>query len=125
MENKFLGLRTCLYRVPDLAAATKWYTEILGIKPYFEEVFYVGFNVGGYELGLEPEEGDKRAGLGGVTCYGGVDHVAEHFAALLAAGAKPFEVPNDVGSGIIVATVLDPWGNAFGLIHNPHFKLPS
>ena len=52
--NSFLGLRTCIYRVPDLAAATEWYAKVLGFQPYFNEPFYVGFNVGGYELGLQP-----------------------------------------------------------------------
>lgn len=54
MAVSFLGLRTCIYRVPDLATATKWYSNALGIKPYFDMPFYVGFNVGGYELGLQP-----------------------------------------------------------------------
>jgi catechol 2,3-dioxygenase-like lactoylglutathione lyase family enzyme len=52
----FLGLRTCIYRVPDVDSATTWYTEVLGMEPYFKEPFYVGYNVGGFELGLQPNE---------------------------------------------------------------------
>jgi lactoylglutathione lyase len=56
MAATFLGLRTCIYRIPnhDLVAAKEWYANALGIKPYFSEPFYVGFEVGGYELGLSP-----------------------------------------------------------------------
>ena len=50
----FQGLRTLIYGAPDLEATKKWYSEVLGYGPYFDEPFYVGFNVGGYELGLEP-----------------------------------------------------------------------
>ena len=51
----FLGLRTVVYKVSDLGRAKAWYTKVLGIEPYFDEPFYVGFNVGGYELGLDPD----------------------------------------------------------------------
>ena len=55
MDTPFLGLRTAIYWVADIEAAKAWYTKVLGIEPYFDEPFYVGFNVGGYELGLQPE----------------------------------------------------------------------
>jgi len=50
-----LGLRTAIYRIPDLAEGKRWYTKVLGFAPYFDEPFYVGYNVGGYELGLLPD----------------------------------------------------------------------
>ncbi len=50
----FLGLRTAIYHVDDIERARDWYSSILGFKPYFDEPFYVGFNVAGYELGLQP-----------------------------------------------------------------------
>lgn len=49
-----LGLRTAIYRTPDLEAGKRWYTKVLGAAPYFDQPFYVGYNVGGYELGAEP-----------------------------------------------------------------------
>lgn len=52
---RFLGLRTTIYPVTDLAKAKAWYSAVLGVKPYFDEPFYVGFNVGGFELGLDPD----------------------------------------------------------------------
>ncbi|MEI6411000.1 MAG: VOC family protein, partial [Bacteroidota bacterium] len=56
MKTPFLGLRTVIYRVDDLTKATEWYSKAIGYGPYFNEPFYVGFNVAGYELGLQPEE---------------------------------------------------------------------
>jgi Glyoxalase/Bleomycin resistance protein/Dioxygenase superfamily len=59
----FLGLRTVVYQAQDLGKATEWYGKVLGSQPYFDQPFYAGFNVGGYELGLvpEPEAALKRA----------------------------------------------------------------
>lgn len=122
MQTPFLGLRTAIYKVYDLAEATEWYKNILGTEPYFNEPFYVGFNVGGFELGLQPQEeaGQKNDG---VTAYWGVENVEATRAMLLSAGASPYEDPTDVGGGIIVAAVKDPWGNVFGIIFNPNFAL--
>lgn len=123
MSVKLHGLRTVVYMVPDLAKAKEWYTTAFGITPYFDEPFYVGFNVGGYELGLHPAEGHQPATTLGGTVYWGVDDVQKSFDELLAAGATTLEPPSDVGGGIVVATLADPWGNPIGIIYNPHFKL--
>lgn len=121
----FLGLRTCIYRVADLVAATEWYSNALGIQPYFNEPYYVGFNVGGYELGLQPESpasAEATAGKGeGVETYWGVTDIQAAFAQLLATGATAHEQPTNVGGDIWVAMVKDPWGNVVGIIQNPHF----
>ena len=117
-----LGLRTVIYVVPDLAAAKTWYGQTFGISPYFDEPFYVGYNVGGYELGLMPEEGDHRSGTGGSFAYWGVDDATVALARAVAGGARVHTDVQDVGGGIRTATVLDPWGNAVGLIENPHFR---
>ena len=61
--------------------------------------------------------------MGGVTVYWGVDDAGVAFAHLLSHGATPHEAPHDVGGGIVVGSVLDPFGNVFGIIVNPHFKL--
>ena len=122
MATKFQGLRTVGYKVSDITAAKEWYSKILGVEPYFDMPFYVGFNVGGYELGLQPQE-DGGAKTSNVVAYWGVDDVQATFDALIASGATAHGEPMDVGEGIIVASVKDPWGNAFGIIYNPHFKL--
>ncbi len=119
--STFHGLRTLIFKVPDLKAAKEWYTKIFGVGPYFDEPFHVGFEIGGYEFGLQPLEGELAAGAR-VSTYWGVDDVRAVYEKLIAAGATPFEEPVEVGDGIVVASVQDPWGNVFGMIYNPHFK---
>ena len=120
---KLLGLRTTIYKVQDIEKAKNWYSKLLGFPPYFDEPFYVGFNVSGYELGLQPDENPDGNKPESVNTYWGVEDIDETFAKLLAMGATAYENPNDVGDGIKVAMVRDPWGNLFGIILNPHFKI--
>lgn len=117
------GLRTAIYHVDDLERAKGWYGEVLGEAPYFDEPFYVGFNVGGFELGLQPDEGGVPRSSTGVTAYWGVDDAEAALARLLELGATGRGGVQDVGEGIRVATVLDPFGNVFGVIENPHFAI--
>jgi predicted enzyme related to lactoylglutathione lyase len=118
----FLGLRTVVYHVDDRDHARAWYSALLGMEPYFDEPFYVGFEVGGFELGLDPNPEFVREGIGGVEAYWGVADIDEAYARLLDAGATKHTAIREVGGGIKVATVLDPFGNVLGVIENPHFK---
>lgn len=122
MKKHFLGLRTTIYKVSDITQAKSWYGNILGIEPYFDEPYYVGYNVAGYELGLQPDE-KNDAKTDGVVTYWGVDNAEEKYNELLEAGATTYEAPTEVGGGVVVATVKDPWENIFGIIYNPHFSL--
>ena len=125
MKKSILGLRTTIYRVPDLAAARKWYVEAFETEPYFDEPFYIGFNIGGYELGLHPE-GDEPIGENrthGVESYWGVEDVKKEHERFLSLGAKEHTAPMNVGGEIEVSCVLDPWNNLIGLIYNPEFKV--
>ena len=115
------GLRTVVYKVPDLERAKAWYARVLGIEPYFAEPFYVGFQVGGFELGLDPDMRGVKAG-GGVIPYWGVADAAAAYDRLLELGAAAGSPPQDVGGGIRVASVSDPFGNVLGIIENPHFS---
>jgi catechol 2,3-dioxygenase-like lactoylglutathione lyase family enzyme len=117
-----LGLRTAIYHTPDIAAGKLWYTKILGFPPYFDQPFYVGFNVGGFELGLTPDAEKSSVGT-----YWGVKDIEPALARLLELGAEPRTDIQDVGQDnednrIRVADVLDPFGNVFGIIENPNFK---
>ena len=118
----FLGLRTVVYKVGDLDLGKNWYRKALGIAPYFDEPFYVGFQVGGFELGLDPDTSKDKPGPGGVTAYWGVENADKALAHLQEMGAKVHAAVQDVGEGIRVASVSDPFGNVFGIIENPHFK---
>lgn len=115
------GLRTCAYKVPDLKAATAWYSKAFNVEPYFVEPYYVGFDICGYELGLQPAGEDHAVG-NNVNTLWGTDNIESEYARLISVGATPVEPPRNVGDGILVATVSDPWDNIIGLIYNPHFK---
>jgi predicted enzyme related to lactoylglutathione lyase len=117
------GLRTAIYAVDDIARAKEWYTKAFGVEPYFDEPFYVGFNIGGFELGLDPNA--KSRGAGGSVAFWGVDNADEAVAKLVAAGATISSAVNEVGEGIKVATVLDPFGNQIGIIENPLFDVSA
>ncbi len=119
----FLGLRTATYRVNDISKGKEWYSSVLGFGPYFDEPFYVGFNVGGYELGLQPVEGQAEEKAEGAVAYWGVENAETAFRRIIELGASAHEEVTDVGGGIKVATVKDPFGNVFGIIENPNFKL--
>jgi predicted enzyme related to lactoylglutathione lyase len=123
MSSAFFGLRTVIYHVSDLQAAKEWYTLATGIEPYFDESFYVGFNIGGFELGLDPDPSSGMSGVGGTTAYWGVASVERALVDLVDAGATLKAPATDVGDGIRVGVVLDPFGNELGVIENPHFKL--
>jgi predicted enzyme related to lactoylglutathione lyase len=116
------GLRTVIYKVDDLDAAKEWYTSLLGVGPYFDEPFYVGFNVGGYELGLDPDsEGSVRGDS--PAAYWGVEDIAAVIEKLKAGGTEVASDIQEVGGDIKVAVVVDCCGNQVGLIENPHFRI--
>ena len=70
-DASFRGLRTAIYAVADVPRAKAWYAEVLERAPYFDEEFYVGFNVGG---------------------------------------------------GVKIGAIKDPFGNVLGVVENPHFR---
>ena len=107
-----MTIRTITIPVKDLAAARALYRTLLGVEPYVDEVYYVGFRPeGAPEVGLDPH-GDLTAGP--VTYY----HVADieaSVATLTGAGATVERSPHDVGAGNLTATLRDADGNVFGL----------
>ena len=122
MKTSFLGLRTVIYKVSDLNKAKAWYSNVFNVLPYFDEPFHVGFTIGGYELGLQPEEKSGKKSEN-VYVYWGVENVQKEYNRLLSLGATNHEAPQHVGGEIVVATVKDPWHNILGIIYNPEFKL--
>jgi predicted enzyme related to lactoylglutathione lyase len=113
------GLRTVAYPVTDLGEAKAWYSRVLEREPYFDQPYYVGYAVGGFELGLVP---DGEPGSNGSRVYWGVPDAAAALARLVSLGAEVAEPLQDVGEGIRHAAVWDPFGNHFGVIENPHFR---
>jgi catechol 2,3-dioxygenase-like lactoylglutathione lyase family enzyme len=112
-----LGLRTVIYPAPDLDATKGWWTKLLGQEPYFDQPYYVGFNLGGYELGLDPNANPDE----GPLTYWGVANIDAAVSHALLSGAAEHTPVRDVGDGIRVATLRTPTGHILGLIHNPNF----
>jgi predicted enzyme related to lactoylglutathione lyase len=105
-------LRSAIYGAPDLAKAKAFYKALLGQAPYFDQPFYVGFEVGGCELGLDPDgEIAQNAGV-----YWRVDAIEPVLARVLALGGRHAGEVRDVGGGIKMARFVDPAGNHVGLI---------
>ena len=118
-----LGLRTTIYLVPDLETAKNWYSEAFETEPYFDEPFYTGFSIGGYELGLLPDPGSTDKKVPTVLSYWGVEDIQKSYEALLSKGARTHQEPTNVGGPIVVASVFDPWDNIIGIIYNPVFEI--
>src|SRR5207249_24555 len=57
------GLGTVIYHVAGLHRAKTWYTQAFQQQPYFDEPFYIGFNIGGCELGVDPDFTLNKPGL--------------------------------------------------------------
>jgi len=119
---EFVGIATNAYKVADLDKAKEWYSKAFETQPYFDEPFYVGFSINGYELGLQPEEEKKSVKGDGMTTYWAVRDIDVTFKRLIDLGASEHEKPTGVGGDLKVASVKDPWGNIIGIIYNPAFK---
>ena len=125
------GLTTVAYLTPDLDAARRWYTEVLGIEPYFVRPAYVEFRVGDHqhELGLlDSSHLNELGGAGGsanepagAIVYWHVDDIDRTLDRLTALGATLHQPPRDFGEGFIGASVIDPFGNILGVMYNPHY----
>ena len=127
------GLSTVSFFAADHVAARKWYTEFLGVEPYFERSGYVEFRLGDYqhELGIIDSQDvpgmESNKGRAGVVVYWHVDDVNAVLEKAVAMGATQLEAAQDRGDGFITATVVDPFGNILGITNNPHYLeiLPS
>jgi hypothetical protein len=117
----FLGLRTIIYPAPDLETAKATVRGLLHIDPYFDEPFYVGFNVAGYELALDPN-GDPAEGP---ITYWGVPNADDALRELLSNGSVERTPVVNVGDGIRAATVQVPGIGVVGIIENPHFHIAN
>lgn len=120
------GLSTVCFWAADLAAAKSWYTELLGVEPYFQRPGYAEFRLGDYqhELGLIDSRyapAGAGTGPGGAVVYWHVDDVSAALERLLSLGAKEFEPLTERGEGFVTASVTDPFGNILGVMYNRHY----
>ncbi|WFB11422.1 VOC family protein [Streptomyces sp. LX-29] len=126
------GLTTVSLFADDVAAAARWYTEVLGVEPYFtrplgeQELAYVEFRLGDHqhELGIIDSRfapGPRPQHPGGAVTYWHVDDVEGAFERLLSLGATVYEKPIERGPGFVTASVVDPYGNVLGVMYNQHY----
>ncbi len=108
------GIQTVIYPVKDLAAAKAQFRELLGVEPYVDAPYYVGFKVGNQDIGLDP-----HGHQAGATAYYHVSDIKGSLQKLLDAGAQSVEEIRDVGGGRLIASVKDANGNIIGLLQDP------
>jgi predicted enzyme related to lactoylglutathione lyase len=113
----FKELKSVIFPSSNLEKDKKFWENITGVKPYFSEPYYVGFNVNGCELGLDPNA--AKEGLNYPVTYWNVKNAEDVAKQLLAAGAIINTKLKDVGGGMMMATFKDPTGNIFGIIDSP------
>lgn len=110
-----LGLRTQIYHAPDLEAAKAFYTALTGLQPYFEEPYYIGFDINGFELGLDPDVENVTCGNNQIS-YWKVNDIQHALNHTIAVGASVDQPVKAVGEELWVAVVVHPWQNRIGLI---------
>ncbi len=106
-----------VYPVRDIARATTLYGKLLGVEPYVESAYYVGFRVGDQEIGLDPN--GHRQGMTGPLGYWQVNDIKKSLRQLVDAGAQVQQDVKDVGGGKLIAWVKDADGNITGLVQSP------
>ena len=110
-----MTLSSLVIPVKDVAAATTFYTTAFGADPHTETPYYVGFNLDGLEIGLNPH--GHASGMVGPTPFHATEDIEAGVADLVAAGGEVVAAPSEVGGGTTVVTVVDADGNHVGLIH--------
>lgn len=110
----FTGLKSVIYPTADLQKDKKYWQDVLGTKPYFDQPYYVGFKVNDCELGLDPNAAEE--GITIPVAYWFVQNAKEAAEKLLVAGAIANTEIKDVGGGMMMGTFKDPSGNIFGII---------
>ncbi len=113
----FTGLKSVIYPSLSLDEDKKFWEKVTGVKPYFDQPFYVGFKIGNNELGLDPNA--AKEGLTYPVTYWHVADVVEAAKKIAENGALINAEPKDVGGGMMMATFKDSTGNIFGIIDEP------
>jgi predicted enzyme related to lactoylglutathione lyase len=105
------GIQSVVYPVKDIEKGKSLLSELLGVEPYVDGPYYVGFKVGNQDIGLDPN-GHKE----GMTVYYHVDDIRKSLKSLVDAGATILQEIKDIGGGGLIASVKDENGNIIGLI---------
>jgi predicted enzyme related to lactoylglutathione lyase len=115
--NMNYGITTVIYPVKDLDQAKALYGKLLGIAPYADSPYYVGWKLGDMDIGLDPN--GHKVGLTGPVSYYQVDDIRASLQSLLDVGGQLLQAVRDVGGGKLIASVKDADGNIVGITQNP------
>jgi predicted enzyme related to lactoylglutathione lyase len=108
------GIKTVIYPVKDVGKAKAMFSKLLGVAPYADAAYYVGFKVGDQDIGLDPN-GHKH----GMTAYYEVSDIKQSLQSLVDDGAQVVQAIKDVGGGKLIAAAKDADGNIIGLAQSP------
>ncbi len=107
------GVKTIIYPVKDMARAKAQFRTLLGVEPYGDQPYYIGFKVGDQDIGLVPNSPEV-----GMAAFYHVDDIKQSLQALVDAGAQTLREVTNVGGGRLVASVKDADGNIIGLVQD-------
>ena len=107
------GIKTVVYPVKDLARSKAVFRDLLGVEPYVDGPYYVGFKIDNQDIGLAPGSSE------GMTAFYHVDDIRKNLKLLVDAGAQMVQQVKDVGGGKLIASVKDENGSIIGLIQMP------
>ena len=107
------GIKTVIYPSKDVTKAKTLFSKLLGVEPYADQPYYVGFKIGDQDIGLVPNSPEA-----GMTAFYHVDDIKGSLQILLDAGAEIIQDIKNVGGGRLIASVKDKDGNIIGLIQN-------
>lgn len=110
----YQGLRGIVYKVPDMDKAKEWYCKIFDTKPFLDTSFAVLFSVGDSVLALRQSTNETIKNDDQAIAYWEVDDVDSEFKRLLQLGATVHTEINVVLNRRR-ATLIDPFGNIFGI----------
>ncbi len=111
------SVRTIIYPVKDVARAKALFSALLGVNPYADQPYYVGFRVDGQEIGLDPN--GHQNGITMPVDYYHVDDIQKSLQELVKTGAQVHQEVRDVGNGRLIAIAKDADGNLIGLLQDP------
>ena len=107
------GIKTVIYPAKDINQAKTLFRKLLGVEPYADQPYYVGFKVGDQDIGLVPNNPEA-----GMTAFFHVDDIKNSLQILVDAGSEIIQDIKNVGGGRLIASARDQDSNIIGLIQN-------
>jgi predicted enzyme related to lactoylglutathione lyase len=107
------GVKTIIYPVKDMVQGKTLFGKLLGVEPYADQPYYIGFKIGDQDIGLVPNSPE-----GAMTAFFHVDDIKNSLQILVDAGVEIIQDIKNVGGGRLIASARDKDNNIIGLIQN-------